>query len=331
MKQSILFGNGINRINNDNYDWEKVLKGISPENLKDSIDNRQLTHSYERLLIDAYYEGIFLSTAERELKESFIHKINEINTTPESEDIYQSLINLGAENYMTTNYDGKIEEFLSNNGYHSKNPKSSSDYLSLHRREVWKYRNTSKVCTLWPIHGCGYEGTKWNTVMLGFEHYCNSISCLGHYLNFGSTRQNGYYGSKYGDYLNQTGKLSYIQYLIKNYRGEGCTFWADLFFLTDVHIIGFGMDFSEIDIWWLLTKRARLMRAMSKNFKGKDLIRNKIFYYGHNEEDKHKIELLEAYGVKCIIKDKPEGENWKGLYDHLINEMKINMDTRKNH
>lgn len=46
---------------------------------------------------------------------------------------------------------------------------------------------------------------------------------------------------------------------------------------TDVHIIGFGMDFSEIDIWWLLSKRARLMRAMSKTLKGRISFATKYF------------------------------------------------------
>ena len=36
--------------------------------------------------------------------------------------------------------------------------------------------------------------------------------------------------------------------------------WAELMFRTNVYIVGFGMGFSEIDIWWLLNKRARMIQ-----------------------------------------------------------------------
>ena len=35
--------------------------------------------------------------------------------------------------------------------------------------------------------------------------------------------------------------------------------WIELFFNSDVHIVGFGFDFYEIDLWNILTKRARLI------------------------------------------------------------------------
>ena len=48
--------------------------------------------------------------------------------------------------------------------------------------------------------------------------------------------------------------------------------WIDLFFTTNVHIIGFGLDYSEQDIWWILNKRKRYM------YENKGNIRNKIHY-----------------------------------------------------
>ena len=56
------------------------------------------------------------------------------------------------------------------------------------------------------------------------------------------------------------------------------------------------MDFSEIDIWWLLNKRARVKKVLPK-------INNQILYvYSENydELDKKKevLEALEAFDVK---------------------------------
>ena len=48
-----------------------------------------------------------------------------------------------------------------------------------------------------------------------------------------------------------------------------------LFFNSDIHIVGFGFDYSEIDLWWILNKRARMMLAnnSAKQIKNKKIIR----------------------------------------------------------
>ncbi len=35
--------------------------------------------------------------------------------------------------------------------------------------------------------------------------------------------------------------------------------WVDLFFTTDVHILGLGLGVVEMHLWWVLTYRARQM------------------------------------------------------------------------
>ena len=36
---------------------------------------------------------------------------------------------------------------------------------------------------------------------------------------------------------------------------SGC--WLDSFVLGNVNILGLGMDFSELDLWWLLNRKKR--------------------------------------------------------------------------
>ena len=74
--------------------------------------------------------------------------------------------------------------------------------------------------------------------------------------------------------------------------------WVELFFRTNLYIIGFGMDFSEIDIWWLLNKRARFMLEIPE-------INNRITYlFNHdyeNEEEKPALfAALKAFEVSWL-------------------------------
>lgn len=74
--------------------------------------------------------------------------------------------------------------------------------------------------------------------------------------------------------------------------------WIDLFFTNDIHILGLSLDTSEIDLWWLLTYRARY--ALQR---GKKIITNRIYYYyptRYKEKSKEKLELLSANQVYTI-------------------------------
>jgi len=89
------------------------------------------------------------------------------------------------------------------------------------------------------------------------------------------------------------------------------TSWVDLFFSSNVHIIGFSLDYSETDIWWLLNKRAR--------FAADKLVKNKIFFYTDTiDEEKHG--LLKSFGVSVVI-TPIEGDDYKGMYKSAIENM----------
>lgn len=87
--------------------------------------------------------------------------------------------------------------------------------------------------------------------MLGFDQYCQSLKKLMDYMDgkYKSSENNPH--SKFS--IDQKCKKGLYDYIS----------WIEFFFRTDLYIIGFGMDFSEIDIWWLSNKRARLQLDMS--------------------------------------------------------------------
>jgi hypothetical protein len=78
-------------------------------------------------------------------------------------------------------------------------------------------------------------------------------------------------------------------------------------------MLGFGLGYEEIDIWYILTFRKRLIR--------KEIIpRNRFFYYSivNNTYDKDKMELLKTLDVDVIQISLDKGEN---AYEKAYNEI----------
>lgn len=128
-----------------------------------------------------------------------------------------------------------------------------------------------------------------STIMLGLHQYCESVGRITAYLN-----------GKYSYSLNkeQTDIAS-----IKERLSEGIDFpesWIDLFFISDVLMIGFGLLYEEIDLWWILASRKRLIRQGVA-------LNNHVYYCGTVEPGKRK--LLETLDVEIV-----EPSNWADDY-----------------
>jgi len=81
--------------------------------------------------------------------------------------------------------------------------------------------------------------------------------------------------------------------------------WLDLFFQRDVHIIGLTLKFVELDLWWLITYRAR--RVLDRKFG----IENRITYYYpgiYEDSMRSELEMFKAneISVKVVGKDHNE-------------------------
>ena len=136
---------------------------------------------------------------------------------------------------------------------------------------------------LWKIHGDVHSP---KSIMLGLDHYCGSIGKIDSYIK-------GQYA------LNNNVKVSSMEDKLKSYSDDKGSnnkldflSWVELMFFSNIHIVGFGMDFSETDLWWVLNKRARL----SKEFK----VPNKIYYYVGEMVPSKKL-LLESIKVLYLL------------------------------
>ncbi|MCQ2196774.1 MAG: SIR2 family protein [Bacteroidaceae bacterium] len=334
MRQSILFGNGINRLSGEMYKWENLLMVNGTE--KTLAKEVTPTHRFDDILINhkKLKEDNYVPHDESALKKFCLDYLDNLKLNDVSNNIYHRLWEIGADHYLTTNYDGSFEKFIQETGYR-KNSRTSSDSINLHRR--YTYSKGDSHITFWPIHG---DFNKPNTMMFGYDHYCLSVSALCHYLEFGKTREDGYWNKNdhkddltrflnWREINNVKGHYPYIQYRIQNFSAfPNFCFWADLFFFSDVHILGIGMDLAESDLWCILNRRARLLQ----NTNLKPYIKNNIYVYGYFDE--HIFDLLDSYGV--ITKYAQVGplkeitsEEWAALYSKSIDHIQANVNLRR--
>ena len=337
-QHSILFGNGFNLLTSEELRWDNLLHKVFPNNFHDSkkyakAGNRGTndnTLMYESLLLDEYrHDCDSINKFEDSKKFNFATELNKFQPNDKTINILEKLANLPVRYYMTTNFDNTFDKVFSDNKAINFQNDNSEPLFSLHRRHTM-YKN-EKVKTLWYVHG---EASFEKTIMFGYDQYCLSLGQIANYLNHGGNLSSGkkhvkeyenllkHFKAKYHEWF------PYMQWHLNHYkRNTSFINWVDLFFLTDVHIIAQGLAFSEIDIWWLLNKRARYIEAAKKS-KYKYQITNNIYYYGQCSPAQKA--MFEAFGV--IIKNVSHVVNEKGkvqyydYYNDLITVIEMNIN-----
>jgi hypothetical protein len=287
---ALLIGNDINNIN----------KGTSWNDLLISIKNKYHVETLEngRKPFPMLYEEIFLSAIqqqhmdEKELKTFIADAVSNI----QQNELHELIRELSVENIMTTNYDFSLA------GTH---PKEKTSLVNETTYSVFRqYHSLNK--TYWHIHG---DCNNPFSINLGYEHYCGQLQKMRDYVVNGPN-----YSASTKIY-----KASLIRRLQAG-RQMALQSWIDLFFTTDIHIFGLSLDFVEIDLWWLLTYRAR-----NKFYKKNTFIKNQIYYYipyKYVKDSSDKIQLLRANDVKVEIIDE---ENKSKYYQKIINSIKLKL------
>lgn len=292
---SLLFGNSLNRLSDHPVSWEALLESIKGSRpfVSKHLPNTMI---YERAVLEKPMVGDDVRDIEAQVKKQIAELMKKMPTN----DFYGQLLDLGFSNYLTTNYDYAFKNaILSRNGY-SEQDRSSEDVYSVRRRtEIWN--KGKEVCKIWNFHG---EVNYPTTIMLGLDHYCGSVGKVDAYVK--------------GNYKFQQDKKevtvsSIMDKLSGKAPWDGHS-WVELMFKSDVHIIGLSLDYSEIDLWWILNRRARIMKSVKKDFG----LSNEVFYYETSIDDE-KRDLLKAMNVKVIEADRPTSKvGWEGYYRSII-------------
>jgi len=291
MENVLFIGNGINRISN-NLSWNDLLielqqedlqgLNVKPEPLPNSLPS---TLKYEFILLSSYIRRKFNINDEKEndrqlkLKESIAQKMGNFI----GNEIYNRLVDIPSVQFITTNYDHVLDKTLMDKGFKPTDRNSSETLYNI--RRFRSYEKENSLTKIFPIHG-DIDAPK--SITIDYNHYCGTVAKIDSYLK--------------GSYeWEKEMKTDSIEKRIQN-NDQQIYSWIDHFFFSDIHIMGFSLEWVEIELWWLLDKRRRYQRT------GLNIDNRIIFYFtrslnqinaNNNSEDYAKYMMLEKLGVQC--------------------------------
>lgn len=315
MIDSVLFGNGFNQLCTGNPSWSQLLEIASKTKL--GLMEITPTMQYEYTFLDYLSQ---LKEKDTVSKSEFQYKCNlaECLKNLEHHHLYDELRSCGASLFLTTNYDYNLFVRDDINFKKIEQDKSEKVY-SIHR--WYKTKTGDKDIVVYPFHG---EIRFPKTIELGFDHYCGSIGKIDRYVkgsyDFSSDPGNNLLSISRrldNDKIFRLSEFKMLDHGIPNILS-----WIDAFFFTNLHIIGFGLNFSEIDVWWLLDRRARIAAEPV----GK--ITNKIYYYptdlpkDYDETTTAKHNLLEKCGVEVVNVHKKKYTEYIEVYQEQLRNLK---------
>lgn len=206
---------------------------------------------------------------EDEFKREFLNKINgpfegdNVQSRSDEVELFgQMLMDHKVHNIITTNYDGGIEWILTKKcGYKQEIPLDlvPEEIYSIRTYKMYRNEDSGHTVKLWKIHGDGEpneQNRRIKSVTLGFDQYCGAIAKEYAYIK-GEYDPNVKHGKKQEPTNKPTCTASLAKKCCNPSLFDGIS-WIELFFTTNMYFIGFGMNFSEIDIWWLLNQHSRL-------------------------------------------------------------------------
>lgn len=227
----LLVGNGVVR-GKSGKSWDKLL---------DSISERP-DEEAENLLMSMPLKAVYLTndTIREKLKKNNAAFFGELRDENVRERL-RALMDLDFDEILTTNYSYELEMAASGRETVTASylKKISKSILPDKRAEAKYMLSTCNHVPyggaerrIWHIHG---EARKPDSMILGHYYYALLMK-----------RNMTYLESRAGDF---------------RAFGKGELFevrsWLDSFILGDVTVLGFGMDFSEFDLWWLLNRKKR--------------------------------------------------------------------------
>ena len=303
---TVLFGNGLNRMTPVNKSWEALLQDVCKEGVSPLDGKIPNTLKYEDIYLADKAE---IDTLNRQHGRSDEYKIKwkiaQASLTLESNEYYDRLARLNVWDYLTTNYDACLNRTLEKYDFKLKGYESLEKIYSTYRNCT--YQSEAFTKRIWNIHGFAKYPS---SIMLGFDQYCGSIAKLKNI---------------------QENEHPLTKRLESGQQNIFC--WADFFYTTNVHILGFSMDFSETDLWWVLSERMHRIKAKQK--KGEQTIHNEIHFYfiSEGKDDRSFETLLQSMGVIVhrykLNKHLRKNVRWVRLYDQIFEEIEGAVGTHE--
>lgn len=289
---SALLGNGINQLGHSGASWNDVLSELSDyagrPQIMDEAEYKPFTLVYEEII--AALTGPDPDELETEVKQKVAKAVQAIPRNS----YHEQFEKIKFQHILTTNYD------------YNFGPKAKPANLRPESKYSVFRRRLKPTQSIWMIHG---EVRKPNTIMLGHEQYAGSLQKIRAYVTKKNKASGGYSSLfRAGDYNFDANNKVHS--------------WVDVFLRDDIHVLGFSLDYTEIELWWLIAYKARLKRRSSLN------TGETYFYlFSKNRKEpktKAKVALLESLGVKVFVREVKKND-FRPHYDWALRRLsKIN-------
>ena len=302
----LLLGNGLN-LSFDGLPWSELLEKVAVIEDKDTL---------ERIISSSIPEPLkaIAVTEDRIDVQMKSHKKDLYGSVRETEHrlLLNRLLDLGFDHILTTNYSYELEKAALGietiTDYRLEKLQTFMKADNVRRAEgryllhtYMKVPNRNGYCPVWHIHG---EARKPDSMILGHYYYGNQLCGIKKLL---SGRADSYRARQ------SEGKDAEIKS------------WIDAFILGNVYVLGFGMDVSELDIWWLLNRKKREKAEHGGVF----------FYEPYDKKQFGKYQLLrQLQGKHSDLGWNKAGmkkEDYKAFYDDAIADIeeRIKMEAER--
>lgn len=271
-KKTLFIGNGLNRTIKGMPSWNDLLyqEGLSEELRGSNVPN---TYLFEQLVAQkGLMPGYRNNNQFNVIKKSIANSLESFS--PKYSSIHKIYSRLEVDFVITTNYDTLIEN--SYRGFVNELDKIGSTRNILSRIG---YCNQTSF-----YHAHGHVAYP-NTMCLGLEHYISLINKIEHTPLF----------------MNEKDGTCHIN---TNLNTNRFSIWPELFLFSDMAIIGYGADYSELDFWWLLQIRKAYLDDSNHDTREDNLIRFyeiRIDNTINNRANADRNRLLRSFGVEVKL------------------------------
>ena len=268
MNNYLLIGNGLNRCLAGGIPWGSLLQNIADKYGVSYNPNITMPLEFERIVNEYLKSNPLIDvpgTVINDIKCEIANMIREVNLPKGA--IHYKLNGLDLKGILTTNYDLLLEKTFDDK--YAYDGSTSKKYL---------FEKTGVVNTkcFYHLHGIADCPT---SLCLGYEHYMGMVENLRKDLN---TKKN-----------NKPTEMAIKRILFGEEPANET--WGELFYTSNIGIIGLELSESESDIWWLITHRASLYYSDYCSLRSDGRLSNTIIYYDildqvkkDKDEDKEK-------------------------------------------
>ena len=295
----LLVGNGINQCAHTDS-WKTLLAKIAKEHFSDAEkeDIFRIPYSLQPVILTD------------DTVDEAMHRLSDDMISPMlsgiQQELYRKLLHLPADVILTTNYTYELEAAAcpdfkvrrrSRCRYRHIAAARSADYLSLCRYMQVPFdtasddpgKSASNIDRqIWHIHG---EAALPSSMVLGHYYYGMQLAAIQGYLPV----MRGCYNAMHFK------RTSYVPQS-----------WVDYFTYGNIYIIGQGLNFSEMDLWWLINYKKINGRSGSITWFEPNLDH-------HDRHDRHMRKLLaEVYGVNVLTEKVDSDAEYIEYYRRTI-------------